>query len=105
MKRAYVTDGQKRYDLLVHESVHAWQFQHAGPRYAAEALWAQWRLGLARAYDWQREIADGRAEWMDFNREAPAQFIQDLYLQEPPAEHQERAQRALALLRGSGSAS
>ena len=63
--------------LLVHECVHAWQYQHAGARYAVQALAAQWTL--ENAYDWEAEVAGGRDAWKRFNREAQAEFIEDLY--------------------------
>lgn len=65
-------------DLLVHESVHAWQYQHIGARYAGEAVLAQWLV--PDAYNWQREIESrGKNDWTEWNREAQAQFIQDLW--------------------------
>lgn len=39
---------------LMHELTHAWQYQHIGWRYLAQALYAQVRLG-ARAYDFGDE--------------------------------------------------
>jgi hypothetical protein len=77
--------------LLVHECVHVWQYQHVGPRYAYEALMAQRRLGKG-AYDWQAELARGKA-WAEFNREAQAEFVADKY-------DAEDADTALAPLRG-----
>jgi len=66
-------------DVLVHECVHVWQYQHFGPRYAIEALTAQYQRGSA-AYDWQAEAARGKSDWREFNREAQAQLIQDVWL-------------------------
>lgn len=63
-------------DLLVHECVHVWQYQHAGARYTADALGAQW---FGNAYDWPKEIAEGRTDWVDFNKESQGQFLEDVY--------------------------
>lgn len=64
--------------LLVHETMHAWQYQHSGVRYAGEAVLAQWLL--PDAYNWQREIASrGIGKWIGLNREAQAQFFEDLW--------------------------
>jgi hypothetical protein len=60
---------------FVHESTHIWQNQHAGPRYAAEALYSQqWGAG----YDWEKE-AEKKGVWADFQREAQGEFIQTAY--------------------------
>lgn len=60
---------------LVHESVHVWQYQHYGARYAADALGASIFLGKDRAYNWLKEIRP----WTNFNAEAQAEFFEDLY--------------------------
>ncbi len=66
------------FDLLVHESTHAWQYQQTGDRYASDALTAQWFS--SDAYNWQREInVLNKDLWLDFNNEAQAEFIQDLW--------------------------
>jgi hypothetical protein len=60
---------------FVHESTHIWQNQHAGPRYAAEALYSQqWGAG----YDWEKE-AEKKGDWDIFQREAQGEFIQTVY--------------------------
>lgn len=64
--------------LLVHECVHAWQYQSIGPRYAVDALGAQQLL--PDAYDWAGELKRGRAAWTVFNKEAQAQLIEDTWL-------------------------
>lgn len=65
-------------DLLVHETTHVWQYQQTGDRYASDAIGAQWFL--ADAYDWRREIdVRGKDDWSDFNNEAQAEFLQDLW--------------------------
>jgi hypothetical protein len=61
---------------LVHESTHVWQYQHVGSRYATDALGAQLTLGGNVAYDWQKALPGA---WRDFNREAQAQTIEDVY--------------------------
>lgn len=73
----YLKKDALRDDVLVHECAHVWQYQHFGPRYAFDAVWAQWRRGKA-AYDWVGELGRGRAHWREFNREAQAEFLQDI---------------------------
>ena len=68
--------------VLVHECAHVWQYQHLGPRYAADAVWAQLTL-KKKAYHWTRELDRGRTRWRQFNREAQAQFLQDIAAQAP----------------------
>ncbi len=66
-------------DILVHEVTHVWQYQQTGSRYASDALTAQWFVD--DAYNWQKEINDrGKSDWNDFNKEAQAEFFQDLWL-------------------------
>jgi hypothetical protein len=74
------TDPRARPDILVHECVHVWQYQAIGARYTTDALGVQALRGAA-AYDWQAELARGRSRWDDFNKEAQAQLIQDLWRQ------------------------
>jgi hypothetical protein len=60
---------------FVHECTHIWQNQHAGPRYAAEALYSQqWGAG----YEWEKE-AEKKGDWGEFQREAQGEFIQTVY--------------------------
>jgi hypothetical protein len=66
-------------DVLVHECTHVWQYQHAGSRYVSEAAGAQ--AFVPDAYSWQTELTRGNRRWTVFNREAQAQFIQDVWLQ------------------------
>ena len=63
-------------ELLVHECVHVWQYHHAGARYTADALIAQY---LGNAYEWRKEIEEGRTDWVDFNVESQPQFLEDVY--------------------------
>lgn len=63
--------------LLVHECVHAWQYQHLGPRYAVQALAAQFTM--QNAYDWQAEVEAGCSDWRGLNREAQAELIADAF--------------------------
>ena len=65
-------------DVLVHECTHVWQYQHIGARYTSEAIAAQWFLPN-KGYPWKDEIERGNTEWVDFNKEAQAQFFQDIY--------------------------
>ena len=66
-------------DLLVHETTHVWQYQQTGNRYASDALAAQWFV--SNAYSWQKEVDErGKTDWRDFNNEAQAAFLQDVWL-------------------------
>lgn len=67
-------------EQLVHECVHVWQYQHLGSRYTTEALGAQQYYGKELAYDWGAEIARGNDDWVEFNKEAQAEFFEDIYL-------------------------
>src|SRR6185503_18026879 len=66
---------------LVHECCHVWQSQHVGFRYLSEALWAQGTMksDTSSAYKWEDESTRGNYRWQDFNKEAQAQFIQDVF--------------------------
>lgn len=65
-------------DLLVHETVHVWQYQQTGNRYTAEAIGAQWFV--EEAYDWEREITNrNKTDWTEFNNEAQAEFFEDVW--------------------------
>jgi hypothetical protein len=69
---------------LVHECVHVWQYQNLGPRYAAESLAAQSYYGVddegnKKAYNWIDELNRGTDKWVNFNKEAQAQLIQDVW--------------------------
>jgi hypothetical protein len=76
----YLKD-DKALDTLVHECTHVWQYQHLGGRYTMDALGAQAKYGND-AYRWQEELATrGKSHWMEFNKEAMAQVIQDMYRQ------------------------
>lgn len=67
-------------EVLVHECGHIWQHQHLGPRYIADALWAQWsyRWRGGDAYDWRQE-SRAKARWQDFNFEAQAEFLSAVF--------------------------
>lgn len=71
-------DPRVRPDILVHECVHVWQYQNVGARYAAQALMSQAIYGRG-AYDWRAELGRGAASWKEFNKEAQAQLIQDIW--------------------------
>ena len=65
-------------DLLVHETIHVWQYQQTGDRYASDAIYAQWFV--PDEYDWGREInVRNKNDWSEFNNEAQAEFFQDLW--------------------------
>jgi hypothetical protein len=66
-------------DVLVHECGHVWQYQHEGDRYASDALYAQ--ATVPSTYSWEAELARGHLRWQDFNKEAQAQFLQDVWNQ------------------------
>jgi hypothetical protein len=63
--------------LLIHEATHVWQYQHVGCAYASQALGAQ--FFVESPYRWERELERGRQDWTEFNREAQASFLEDLY--------------------------
>ena len=69
--------------LLVHESVHVWQYHHEGTKYLAQALLAQLQYGIknipGNAYDWTAELSRGKTDWQDFNKEAAAQLIEEIW--------------------------
>jgi hypothetical protein len=66
-------------DTLVHECTHVWQYQHLGVRYTSDALGAQLVYGND-AYKWPEELASrGKTHWIDFNKEAMAQLIEEMY--------------------------
>jgi hypothetical protein len=65
-------------DTLVHECTHVWQFQNVGTRYTTDALWAQATIE-GQGYVWENESARGLLRWQDFNKEAQAAFLQDLW--------------------------
>ena len=66
-------------DVLIHESTHVWQYQQTGNRYASDAIAAQWFI--KDGYNWEKEIKDrNKTNWQDFNKEAQAGFIEDLWV-------------------------
>lgn len=64
------------FGVLVHECAHVWQYQHEGTQYIGGALIAQWTLH--NAYDWKVELNAGKS-WLAFNKEAQAEFIEDVF--------------------------
>jgi hypothetical protein len=66
-------------DTVVHECTHVWQFQNVGVRYATDALWAQATISGQGEYVWEDEPTRGNTLWQDFNREAQAQLVQDMW--------------------------
>jgi hypothetical protein len=72
------TPGNEEYiETLVHECGHVWQYQNMGTRYIADAFGAM--AFVPDAYSWRAELARGSLDWTRFNREAQAQFLQDVY--------------------------
>lgn len=69
--------------LLIHEVVHIWQFHQQGCSYIYDALAAQIHYGrkcfAGNAYDWTAEVKRGKRAWEDFNKEAAAQFIEEIW--------------------------
>lgn len=72
-------DPVKNPGALVHECTHVWQYQHRGSRYASDALFAQAIYGSQAAYSWEDELARGASRWQDFNAEAEAQLLEDVF--------------------------
>ncbi len=68
---------------LVHELTHVWQYQHSGPVYLFQALWAQIKLGGdAYAYGWEeglKQAALGGKSLLDFNREQQGDIARHYY--------------------------
>lgn len=63
--------------LFVHESVHAWQYQHLGVKYSANAVWAQW---TSDAYNWIHFYVDENiTDWEYLNKESQAEAFKDIY--------------------------
>ena len=80
MKRYLRRRGPERYAAtLVHECVHVWQNQNVGTRYAIQAVWAQYTVD--DRYDWTQELARGNVRWPDFNREAQAELLKNVWQQ------------------------
>jgi len=82
--RDIVADSPAGRVTLVHESVHVWQYQNTGPRYTSDALGAQYFLPHDEhtkvAYNWEvSEVQRGNTDWNDFNKEAQAEFIEDVW--------------------------
>jgi hypothetical protein len=71
-------------EILVHECVHVWQYQVLGPRYTMDALGAQAIYGRnsssSDAYSWEAELDRGHTTWEEFNKEAAAEHIEDIWL-------------------------
>jgi hypothetical protein len=62
---------------LVHECTHVWQYQNLGYNYIADSIFA--RAQDKDAYDWEAELQHGRDRWQDFNAEAEAAFVEDVW--------------------------
>ena len=69
---------------LVHEVCHVWQYQNHSSSYASEALTTQVYFDItgSSAYHWwDPKVNDGDMVWNNWNREAQAKFIENLYLE------------------------
>jgi hypothetical protein len=70
-------------ETLVHETTHVWQYQNSGSSYSSDALGAQMyyeHVKAASAYDWSDpRVNEGRMVWEEWNREAQARFIEDVF--------------------------
>lgn len=62
--------------VLVHESVHVWQYQHEGAEYLARAIGNQ--IGGDGTAEWRAE-ADAGESWDAFGWENQAWFIEDVW--------------------------
>lgn len=77
---------------LVHECTHVWQYQNVGYQYTMQAIWAQLTLP-GQGYSWRDELGRGKTRWQDFDREAEAAFIEDVW---------QRGSRSKSALSGPG---
>lgn len=64
--------------ILVHESVHVWQYQHEGSGYIGRALGNIPDASNSNG-GFLPEIAAGRLRWVDFHKEAQAWFVEDVF--------------------------
>jgi hypothetical protein len=68
---------------LVHELTHVWQYQHRGPVYLLQAVWAQITLGPeAYSYGWEQGLRQAQLEGKslaDFNREQQGEIARHFY--------------------------
>lgn len=66
--------------LLIHELVHVWQYQTAGPAYFSKSLWAQFKAWCGEgsrngAYRW-RDAHDSGRPWQQWNPEQQASVVE-----------------------------
>lgn len=68
---------------LVHETTHVWQYQNVGSSYSSDALGAQLYYEYVKdksAYAWwDATVNNVSTVWEEWNREAAAQFVENLY--------------------------
>ena len=67
----------------LHESTHAWQYQHMGPGYIASSLLAQGEAMITdgdrnKAYEYDGNIS-GQKDWSKWNAEQQAAAMEDYY--------------------------
>lgn len=73
--------GKMRDDILIHELVHVWQYQHLGAEYIPRALWAQRTL---EGYDYgginalHEAMKLGKKFW-EFNYEQQGDIVADYF--------------------------
>lgn len=70
----YLKDWELEPQILVHEAVHWWQYQHGGADYMLDSLWSQ---AFGRGYDWGQSILD--TPWPDLEVEQQAAFIEHAF--------------------------
>ncbi len=80
----YGASGTEGYlQLLVHETVHVWQYQNGGTDYITGSLKEQFKgwwsgKGMGDAYRFERGIREGKP-WEHLNPEQQARLIEDSY--------------------------
>ena len=77
------TVAKQGFATLIHECVHVWQYQNLGTQYISNAIGAQLIYGRVSgvhdAYDWTDELTRGNTDWNDFNGEAQAALIEEIW--------------------------
>ena len=73
----YIPNQAYSSELLVHEMVHVWQYQHGGVSYMGGSLWGQY---VGEGYDFAKGIHSGKA-WHNLNPEQQAELIEQGYAQ------------------------
>jgi hypothetical protein len=78
-KRDTLTPGEFR-EVLVHESVHVWQWWNGGSSYILDSILYQGlqEFGGAHAYDWSPPVDSG-TQWPGLTAEQQAEFVEDAF--------------------------